>query len=1264
VSGNAFLYTSGDDSTIRVRGSSVALHGELRAGQDHPFAYDPARESMTFDATAAPAYTGQRAQVVVQAQRDLVVGAPGNAQTGGQVFATGRIDLSAGTATSGTGTGFEMSAIAGIRVDATGAGTWAAPTVDGSITIASDGDLIVRGAISALDDGADITLRSRSLVDVGGRVMADDVLTVRGGTDSSRLGVYVQAMVLDAANQYVSGGTLDTAVGGRIDVESIDGITVAGVIGERETLGASLGQAKVGSLRMQSLAGDVQLMRNVNVRDDLDVQGGTVSLLSGSYVYATGAGSTAYLKARDTLTVSGRAVAAGLDPAIAKADRLLHLVAPTMAVNGIVEVTSATGRALFSAGSGFRLTGTVLSQGDIDVHAGVAMSWDRARMESAVARADLRDGDIVIEGQGILDAKGTVRLVAGGSVTVDADAAVTGFEAIKKPVYTTAETQVQQVIGTVRVAAGTTLVPQISYVDTEITEQVGTELVVVGSRFETMKVTLSQIGYYKPNAPESQRFLETLVEGVHYLNDDTRLSSLPDLPVVNWSNAGNEQFKVRSVEAADRPSGDYTKLNAQQNPYLGFNELADAQRWAVLNATGYMPLYDFSYSDWKLNQTINGTASALPEGYMGSDGKALTPTWKPGGVENPREVYYVDIANWRDKYVRMPKGAQEAILSVGSTGEARYLDGDTSLDGQNTGGSWKTLDQFSGTSPTGELVGSWKESADVLYQQQGSAFTSSTVNGAVDYDEANYNQQTAPVSDDSPYFGATWKSSYQGSGERIYQLTDGLKSSAVGIQITETVDQRPRWDYSGTADVIRAISNPVDPYGTAASLGLDGIINWVDWNVGSYVQNNSKNSTVSGTADGVTVSFSGEAIGMNVGGKSWASHYTGVGVNNSPSPNNEYISFNAGNQSGRITFSQPVVNPVMAIQSLGRPGTLGRLFFGDEDFTVVSSGPIGGGWGSGSISEGTGGSVVNNNNEGNGVIRFNGVYDHIDWTISDVEYFGNFTIGFDAKAPAGAAGLRTSNRVIGPSDFVDGFVNDKVEKFEYVPGSTETRANQKVGWALGYADASGWPTFYQKVNYDGKSFQPKFPDLGWFGDYDFNNMADSLRFGSQTFKVIVYEHEKNTGNSLEIFGDVANFKAEHGDDWYDEIGSYKAYGYRYEDFKDHSYDWTSKPVDLFDTRIQLDYNLSTQARDVYDYRPVWKTSVQKVKVEKMQEVTVWEERPVYGTRTQIVTEVRYEDAFGGGSGRQALAHWRQHRHRCGPERVDQRQGGGHRRAEH
>jgi hypothetical protein len=133
VSGNAFLYTSGDDSTIRVRGSSVALHGELRAGQDHPFAYDPARESMTFDATASPAYTGQRAQVVVQAQRDLVVGAPGNAQTGGQVFATGRIDLSAGTATSGTGTGFEMSAIAGIRVDATGAGTWAAPTVDGCV---------------------------------------------------------------------------------------------------------------------------------------------------------------------------------------------------------------------------------------------------------------------------------------------------------------------------------------------------------------------------------------------------------------------------------------------------------------------------------------------------------------------------------------------------------------------------------------------------------------------------------------------------------------------------------------------------------------------------------------------------------------------------------------------------------------------------------------------------------------------------------------------------------------------------------------------------------------------------------------------------------------------------------------------------------------------------------------------------------------------------------------------------------------------------
>jgi len=92
------------------------------------------------------------------------------------------------------------------------------------------------------------------------------------------------------------------------------------------------------------------------------------------------------------------------------------------------------------------------------------------------------------------DAVGTVTLRAGGAVTLDADATVATLQPVLRPNYRLVEREVQVVVDTVRVAAGTTLVPLVSYVDTQITEQVGTERVVVGSRYETMNVTLSQIG--------------------------------------------------------------------------------------------------------------------------------------------------------------------------------------------------------------------------------------------------------------------------------------------------------------------------------------------------------------------------------------------------------------------------------------------------------------------------------------------------------------------------------------------------------------------------------------------------------------------------------------------------------------------------------------------------------------------------------------------------------------------------------------------------
>ncbi|MBV5332203.1 hypothetical protein JZU54_01185, partial [bacterium] len=202
--------------------------------------------------------------------------------------------------------------------------------------------------------------------------------------------------------KYVSGGTLDTASGGSIDIESVDGITITGVLGQRVLTDGDLGGAKVSDIRIESLSGDVNLLRNTNVRDTLKVLGNSVGVLSGSYVYATGSESSLYLRARNALVLSGRAVAAELDPAIAKAAKMVHMVAPTMTVNGTIDVTSLTGRALLSAGSAVTVGGTIVSKGGIDVHAGVNMAWSQAQMAGTVTRANLSGGNITIVGQGLL----------------------------------------------------------------------------------------------------------------------------------------------------------------------------------------------------------------------------------------------------------------------------------------------------------------------------------------------------------------------------------------------------------------------------------------------------------------------------------------------------------------------------------------------------------------------------------------------------------------------------------------------------------------------------------------------------------------------------------------------------------------------------------------------------------------------------------------------------------------------------------------------
>jgi len=194
------------------------------------------------------------------------------------------------------------------------------------------------------------------------------------------------------------------------------------------------------------------------------------------------------------------------------------------------------------------------------------------------------------------------------------------------------------------------------------------------------------------------------------------------------------------------------------------------------------------------------------------------------------------------------------------------------------------------------------------------------------------------------------------------------------------------------------------------------VIAWTDW--ASFTA-----GTTTGTATGamattsgpVGVSYAGQVLSNSntnntAGGVSWspASTFSGGSISNAP-PFHDIITLQGGPGTGTntITFSTPVVDPVMAIWSLGAGGTPASFVFSSsEPFAIQSGGPSNE-FGGSSITKA--GNVVNGV-EGNGTIRFSGTFSQITWTNPQAEFFYGFT--------AGVAGVASSGGVPGPSTLV------------------------------------------------------------------------------------------------------------------------------------------------------------------------------------------------------------------------------------------------------
>lgn len=172
-------------------------------------------------------------------------------------------------------------------------------------------------------------------------------------------------------------------------------------------------------------------------------------------------------------------------------------------------------------------------------------------------------------------------------------------------------------------------------------------------------------------------------------------------------------------------------------------------------------------------------------------------------------------------------------------------------------------------------------------------------------------------------------------------------------------------------------------------------VTWVDWTT-------ANSTSASGTAGGIAVSFTGNinpAAQTNGGTNFWAvnsSTYTAPPVADNAPPDSDIIRLIGGTGTGvqTLSFSQAVVNPVMAIMSMGQPGVAVRYLF-DAPFDVLKVGP--GFFGNGSLTE-LAGNVLEGR-EGHGLIQFQGTFSSISWTVPTPENWHGFQVGILASVP-------------------------------------------------------------------------------------------------------------------------------------------------------------------------------------------------------------------------------------------------------------------------
>jgi hypothetical protein len=165
-------------------------------------------------------------------------------------------------------------------------------------------------------------------------------------------------------------------------------------------------------------------------------------------------------------------------------------------------------------------------------------------------------------------------------------------------------------------------------------------------------------------------------------------------------------------------------------------------------------------------------------------------------------------------------------------------------------------------------------------------------------------------------------------------------------------------------------------------------VTWTDWTSGNT-------TTASGQLGDVQVTYTGQIVNAQVQGgiNYWAATpatYTSPGIVDDPPGTTDIIALLGGPTTSvqTLTFSRPVIDPVMAVLSLGRPGVGARYDF-DTPFEILKFGP--GYFANGTLTKEDGDVLVGM--EGNGLIQFHGLITSLTWTMPTAEYWHGIQVG-------------------------------------------------------------------------------------------------------------------------------------------------------------------------------------------------------------------------------------------------------------------------------